>query len=241
MFQTGCKNPTCVSDLSLDMFLADEEHSPYVIGSTKLLKLAFIGWSSRSIHPPQWPMPTRHITSPPTSPKWCWPSPSEPQPPTLPRLLAVAKDLPGCQASTGEEEERRVVCLLPGPLLPGDTRRCSSSSSSSSLSSPRLTVELDASQLYGGLSNLTFSAEVGGGGCVEGSVPPGAQREHRHQHEGQLQAAGQGGPSYHQTYKPFHTTIPCTILSTLQPYTMTAISDHQCDPLHSETGHGSRH
>lgn len=55
MFQTGCKNPTCVSDLSLDMFLADEEHSPYVIGSTKLLKLAFIGWSSRPTTLPSGP------------------------------------------------------------------------------------------------------------------------------------------------------------------------------------------
>ena len=36
---------------------------------------------------------------------------------------------------------------------------------SSSSTCPRMTVELDASQLYGGLSNLTFSAEVRGGGA----------------------------------------------------------------------------
>ena len=100
-FQTGCRNQTCQSDLAVDLFLQDQEHGPFVIGSSNLLKLTFIA-SNQDGEPAYKPLVRLR----------------------LPDSLALTKIPPECSFLDGVSmEDKQLQCRLYSPLLPGAPQR----------------------------------------------------------------------------------------------------------------------
>ena len=102
-FQTGCLESTCKSDLGLDVFMKDLESEPgYVIGSTSKLVLGVIVNNKINGEPAYKPAISL----------------------VYPAKLKLSQLIANCNEKSEEEDpskpERRLTCLLNGPIFPGD-------------------------------------------------------------------------------------------------------------------------